>query len=114
MMVKFEKKVLRIDNRDVIKVLLDYGKYQGFYRNTNPNMLDPNIWYPFDGILTFGSTIWFDKFKYIKDDSIFNRHNKLHKYGTYEYKDISTYLSNVEIPNGRESTYIEINNWIKK
>lgn len=114
MMVKFEKKVLRIENKDVIKVLLDYGKYQGFYRNTNVNMLTPGVWFPFDGIKTFGNTIWFDKFKYIKDKSIFSVPDKLHRYGTHEYKDISNYLSTLEIQEGKESTYQEINSWIGK
>lgn len=103
-----ENKVYRCANRDIIKVLLDNGTFQPFYKSSGKNSGKKDEWLPFDGILCHEEfPLWFHKSRYK------NKENpEYHRYGTPELKDVSEKLGDMEIREGTEATCSEINAWL--
>lgn len=89
---------IRFHSRDIIIV-----NNQPFYRSSGHNSGLPGIWLPFDGI-SFQNSLWFSKNRYLQP---------IHRFGTQELKNISDWLSTIDIPEGK--TIIkpqEVNLWI--
>lgn len=96
-------KVLRSAGRDIIRVAIELGKWQGFYKSSGRNSGMPNTWLPFDGIREDG---WFDKSAYAHDTF------ELHRFGTKELRIISKALGEMKLPTGIDSARRDINNFL--
>src|SRR5688572_27938273 len=106
--MKLLKGVLRIKDRDIIRVRLSDGKLQPFYKSSGRNSGMKGRWLPFDGVLCFeGRPLWFDKGRFASPSF-----TRLHRFGTQELKDISDKLGQMDIPEGEETDCLEINNWL--
>lgn len=108
------KLVYRVKGRDIIKVTLDNGKTQPFYKSTGRNSRMEGVWLPFNGILTaMGRVVWFDKRGYrVPED----KEATIDRYGNELLKEISNKLAQINIPEGTEEEDIneitEINRWL--
>lgn len=98
--MKLNPTILRFSGRDIIRVELDDGSIQPFYRSTGKNSGMKDEWLPFNGIsLYFG--LWFDKNGYIEGD--------WYRYGSEELFRISKKLAELNIGPGEIKTPYEIN-----
>lgn len=98
--------VYRFVDRDVILVAMGDGVGQPMYRSTGTNSGMPGTWLPFDGISHNGT--WFNKARYCTPVVS----EEFHRFGNQNLKDLSQALGTMEIPIGRASSWVEINEFI--
>ena len=95
--------VIKYAFRDIIRVRLENGELQPFYKSTGVNSKRPGVWLPFDSISLFSH---FRKSRYSHgidaDGDKLNTDHPLHRYGSEELKAISEALADIEIPDGFE------------
>lgn len=107
-----DNKVLRLKDRDIVKVQIAQNFAQGFYRSTGRNSGMEGTWLPVEGIIHYEEhPVWFVKDKYRVVDENGNR-LELHRYGTQELKDVSEILGKMNIATGTEAKPSEINEWL--
>jgi len=102
--------ILRYHDRDIVLVRQGTPENplpsQPMYRSTGRNSGMPGVWFPFDGILFNGT--WFNKSAYchpvVSPD--------FHRFGNQELKDLGIDLGNMDIPEGIETSWEEINNFL--
>ena len=102
-------KVLRLNDRDIIKVEIRPDYTQAFYKSSGRNSGKAGEWLPLSGIVHYEDhVIWFDKHAFVKPQVP----EELHRYGTEELKEISKKLAQINIPKGKEAKASEINKWL--
>lgn len=114
--MKLIPKVRRFHGRDIVRVLLDSGEIQPFYRSSGKNSRLPGAWLPFDGIQILRITrhaehTWMDKQRFTERPSL-QEGTPLHRYGTDELKQISEALGSMDIAEGQTHRAQAINKWL--
>lgn len=80
--------VKRYAGRDIVRVMLDDGTVQPFYRSSGRNSGRPGVWFPFDGLWPYCYPLqgWFNKKRYHRG------YHPMDRLGTSFYKSISDAL----------------------
>ncbi len=103
MAVTLDPRVYRFASRDIILVYLEDGALRPMYRSTGHNSGMPGTWLPFDGIKYRGS--WFDKTMYCTPVAL----PEFQRFGDQATKDLSELLSTMDISEGMDASFEEIN-----
>lgn len=103
-----DNRILRYHERDIVLIQQKhlYLKGQPMYRSTGRNSGMPGIWLPFDGILFNGT--WFNKTAYCRPIVA----DKFHRFGNQELKELGEDLGKINIPEGVETSWEEINTFL--
>jgi hypothetical protein len=114
MNVKLKNKGYSYGDRDIVKVSFPDGRVQPFYKSSGRNSGMPETWFPFDGISypSMGMLEWFDKTKYCFSSNPKGVVMEMDRHGTYEFKKVGEWLSEQDIPKGKQTCPFEIDEWL--